>query len=187
MSAAWRPHACTRKAGNRRLEKSFCGCRIWITPKPQSLTPSVPLILAETTSSLWSNSSPGNTSRFSVDCIPPNGGTLNPSAKLILIVKRGSLGENHGTKWHQKWHLKSPENGVVLQLASVEFYGSGLAGPIIGAPGFIGIFDSGGTSMRTVVRLCSVAAVALFATSLLYAQESPDGNRKVAGGGISIP
>ena len=41
--------------------------------------------------------------------------------------------------------------------------------------------------MRPVVRLCSVVAVALFATNLLYAQESPDANRKVAGGGIAIP
>ena len=41
--------------------------------------------------------------------------------------------------------------------------------------------------MRPVVRLCSVVAVALFATNLLYAQESPDANRKVAGGGITIP
>jgi hypothetical protein len=41
--------------------------------------------------------------------------------------------------------------------------------------------------MRTAMRLCSVAAVALFATHLLYAQESPDANRKVAGGGISVP
>jgi hypothetical protein len=41
--------------------------------------------------------------------------------------------------------------------------------------------------MRPVVRLCSVVAVALFATNLLCAQESPDANRKVAGGGITIP
>jgi hypothetical protein len=41
--------------------------------------------------------------------------------------------------------------------------------------------------MRTVVHLCSVVAVALFATNLLYAQESPDANRKVAGGGITLP
>lgn len=41
--------------------------------------------------------------------------------------------------------------------------------------------------MRTVMRLCSVAAAALFATNFLYAQESPDANRKVAGGGISLP
>jgi len=41
--------------------------------------------------------------------------------------------------------------------------------------------------MRTRVRLCSVAAVALFATSLLNTQEPPEANRKVAGGGITIP
>jgi len=41
--------------------------------------------------------------------------------------------------------------------------------------------------MRTGVPLCSVAAVALFATSLLNAQEPPEANRKVAGGGITIP
>src|SRR5581483_12104054 len=41
--------------------------------------------------------------------------------------------------------------------------------------------------MRTVVRLCTVAAVALFAANLLYAQESADANRKIAGGGISVP
>jgi hypothetical protein len=41
--------------------------------------------------------------------------------------------------------------------------------------------------MRTVVPLSSVAAVALFATNLLYPQKSPDGNRKVAGGGITVP
>jgi hypothetical protein len=41
--------------------------------------------------------------------------------------------------------------------------------------------------MRTFARLCSVAAVALFAANLLYAQESPDTNRKIAGGGISVP
>ena len=41
--------------------------------------------------------------------------------------------------------------------------------------------------MRTVLRMCSVAAVALFATSLLFAQESPEVNRKVAGGGITVP
>ena len=41
--------------------------------------------------------------------------------------------------------------------------------------------------MRTVVRLCSVAAVALVGTNLLYAQESPETNRKVAGGGITVP
>jgi len=41
--------------------------------------------------------------------------------------------------------------------------------------------------MRTVVRLCTVAAIALFATNFLYAQESPDANRKIAGGGITVP
>ena len=41
--------------------------------------------------------------------------------------------------------------------------------------------------MRTVVRLCSVAAVALFVSNLLYAQESLDTNRKIAGGGITVP
>lgn len=41
--------------------------------------------------------------------------------------------------------------------------------------------------MRTVVRLCTVAAVTLFATSLLYAQESLDTSRKIAGGGITVP
>jgi hypothetical protein len=41
--------------------------------------------------------------------------------------------------------------------------------------------------MRTVLRLCSVAAIALSATSLLSAQESPEVNRKVAGGGITVP
>ena len=41
--------------------------------------------------------------------------------------------------------------------------------------------------MRTLVRLCTVAAVALFATNLLYAQESLDTNRKIAGGGITVP
>ena len=41
--------------------------------------------------------------------------------------------------------------------------------------------------MRTVVRLCTVAAVTLFATNLLYAQESLDTNRKIAGGGITVP
>jgi len=40
--------------------------------------------------------------------------------------------------------------------------------------------------MRTVVRLCFVAAVVLFATNLLSAQESPDTNRKIAGGGIAV-
>ena len=41
--------------------------------------------------------------------------------------------------------------------------------------------------MRTVGALCSVAIAALLATNLLYAQESPETNRKVAGGGITIP
>ncbi len=41
--------------------------------------------------------------------------------------------------------------------------------------------------MRTVLRLCSVAAVAVLASSLLFAQESPEVNRKVAGGGITVP
>ena len=41
--------------------------------------------------------------------------------------------------------------------------------------------------MRTVVRLSIVAAVALFTTSLLYGQESQDTNRKIAGGGITVP
>src|SRR5215472_786264 len=41
--------------------------------------------------------------------------------------------------------------------------------------------------MRTVVRLYTVAAVALFAANLLFAQESPETNRKIVGGGISIP
>lgn len=41
--------------------------------------------------------------------------------------------------------------------------------------------------MRTSARLCSVATVTLFAINLLYAQESPDANRKVAGGGITVP
>src|ERR1700758_2190108 len=59
MSAAWRRRACERRAGDRRLAKSFCGCRIWITLKPLSLTASVPLILGGATSSLWSKSSPG--------------------------------------------------------------------------------------------------------------------------------
>jgi hypothetical protein len=57
---------------------------------------------------------------------------------------------------------------------------------IIGAPVLIIIFASGGTSMRTGVRLFTVAAIALFATTLLYAQESPDSNRKVVGGGITV-
>jgi site-specific recombinase XerC len=59
MSAVWRPPICARKAENRRLAKSFCGCRIWITPKPLFSTASVPLILGGTTSSPWSNSSLG--------------------------------------------------------------------------------------------------------------------------------
>ena len=41
--------------------------------------------------------------------------------------------------------------------------------------------------MRTVVRLCIFAAVALFATNLLYGQESQDANRKISGGGITVP
>jgi hypothetical protein len=41
--------------------------------------------------------------------------------------------------------------------------------------------------MRTGVRLCTVAAIALFVTNLLYAQESSDTNRKIAGGGITVP
>ena len=41
--------------------------------------------------------------------------------------------------------------------------------------------------MRTVVRLWTVAAIALFSAHLLYAQESQDTNRKVAGGGITAP
>jgi hypothetical protein len=41
--------------------------------------------------------------------------------------------------------------------------------------------------MRTGVRLLTVAAIALFATNLLYAQESSDTNRKIAGGGITAP
>jgi hypothetical protein len=41
--------------------------------------------------------------------------------------------------------------------------------------------------MRAVVRLCAVAAVALVATNLLYAQESPETNRKIVGGGITVP
>lgn len=60
-------------------------------------------------------------------------------------------------------------------------------GPIIGAPGLIGNSIREETSMRTVGRMCRVAAVALFATNLLCAQESPETNRKVAGGGITVP
>lgn len=41
--------------------------------------------------------------------------------------------------------------------------------------------------MRTVARLCSVAALALAATNLLSAQEASETNRKVAGGGITVP
>jgi len=41
--------------------------------------------------------------------------------------------------------------------------------------------------MRTVVRLCSVAALTLLATNLLHPQESPDTNRKIPGGGITVP
>src|SRR5215469_1698974 len=41
--------------------------------------------------------------------------------------------------------------------------------------------------MRISVRLCSFAAVALFTINLLNAQEPPDANRKVAGGGITAP
>ena len=58
---------------------------------------------------------------------------------------------------------------------------------IIGARVLISIFDSKGTSMRTVVRLSTIAAITLFATNLLYAQESSDTNRKIAGGGITVP
>ena len=49
--ARYRP-ICARKAGNCRLAKSLCGCRI--TPKPLFLRLS-PLILGGTTISLWSN------------------------------------------------------------------------------------------------------------------------------------
>jgi len=38
--------------------------------------------------------------------------------------------------------------------------------------------------MRTVIRLYAVAAIALFTANLLYAQET---NRKIAGGGITVP
>lgn len=41
--------------------------------------------------------------------------------------------------------------------------------------------------MRTIVRLCAVVAIALFAANLIYAQESPAANRKIAGGGITAP
>jgi hypothetical protein len=41
--------------------------------------------------------------------------------------------------------------------------------------------------MRRAVRVCTVAAITMFAANVLYAQEAQDGNRKVAGGGISIP
>jgi hypothetical protein len=41
--------------------------------------------------------------------------------------------------------------------------------------------------MRTVVRLCTLAAVAMFAANFVYAQESPETNRKIAGGGITVP
>jgi len=41
--------------------------------------------------------------------------------------------------------------------------------------------------MRTVERVCIVAAVALFATNLLCGQTSEDANRKVVGGGITVP
>ena len=41
--------------------------------------------------------------------------------------------------------------------------------------------------MLTVFRVCIVAAVALFAINLLYAQESQDANRKISGGGITVP
>jgi len=41
--------------------------------------------------------------------------------------------------------------------------------------------------MLAVTRLCSVAAVALFAINPLCAQESPEANRKVPGGGIAVP
>jgi len=41
------------------VSQNRCGCRIWITPKPLFYTALVPLIRAETTNSLWSNSSPG--------------------------------------------------------------------------------------------------------------------------------
>lgn len=41
--------------------------------------------------------------------------------------------------------------------------------------------------MKFAVQLCRVVAVTLFATGLIHAQESPDGNRKVADGGITAP
>ena len=41
--------------------------------------------------------------------------------------------------------------------------------------------------MQTIGRMCTVAAVALLATHLLYAQESADANRKISVGGISVP
>ena len=41
--------------------------------------------------------------------------------------------------------------------------------------------------MLTVFRVCIVAAVALFAINLLYGQESQDANRKISGGGITVP
>ncbi len=41
--------------------------------------------------------------------------------------------------------------------------------------------------MRVGLRLCHVAAVTLLAMGFLHAQESPDTNRKVAGGGITVP
>lgn len=41
--------------------------------------------------------------------------------------------------------------------------------------------------MRTVVRPWTVAVIALFAINFLYAQESPDANRKIASGGITVP
>src|SRR5690348_12406247 len=63
----------------------------------------------------------------------------------------------------------------------------GSGGTIIGPPGLIGSFDSGETRMRSVVQLCSVIAITLLATNLLFAQESPDSNRRVAGGGITVP
>lgn len=41
--------------------------------------------------------------------------------------------------------------------------------------------------MRSVAQLCSVIAVTLLATNLLFTQESPDANRRIAGGGITVP
>jgi hypothetical protein len=41
--------------------------------------------------------------------------------------------------------------------------------------------------MRIVTRLCCVAAIALLASNLPYAQESTDANRKIAAGGITVP